>query len=251
MTKISASIVIYNEDKEVLKRVIEDYLAIELDRELIIVDNSSKSTLREFCESYSGVTYVFSRKNIGFGAGHNLAFSYTSKRSNLHLIINPDVYFDSAEMKEFLEWLATEKDKSLAIPKVLNPDGSIQNTVRNIPTLMALLKRKLHIDHDELSINMYQISEIPFAHGCFMAFKTEVFEKLGGFDERYFMYMEDVDIFIEAKEYGKTVINPTYKIYHQYRKGSSKNLKLFFWHLISVIKFFTKHKRYKNGKISK
>jgi len=56
------------------------------------------------------------------------------------------------------------------------------------------------------------------------------------------MYMEDVDIFVRAKKYGKTVINPTYKIYHEYRKASSKNLKLFLWHLNSVIKFFWKYR---------
>lgn len=237
---ISASIVIYNEKQEVLKRAIEDFLAIELEKELVIVDNSQDNSMKELCESYKNVKYVFSEKNIGFGAGHNLAFSHLSKNTNLHLIINPDIYFDSNEMFDFLSWLNQERNVSLAIPKVLNPDGSVQNVIRNIPTPISLLKRKFHINYDELVVNDNQITQIPFAHGCFMAFKTDVFNKICGFDERFFMYMEDIDIFLRAKKYGKTVMNSNYKIYHEYRKGSSKSLRLFFWHIASVAKFFMK-----------
>jgi len=240
--KISASIVVYNEDKETLKRVIENFLAINLEKELVIIDNSSEVFLQDLCENYSCVQYVFNGQNIGFGAGHNLAFSYLSKKSDLHMVINPDVYFDSVDMENFLKWMANSKDISLSIPKVLNPNGTVQNVVRNIPTILSLLKRKLHIDSDELIVKDNCVQEIPFAHGCFLIFKTDIFKALDGFDERFFMYMEDVDIFVRAKKYGKTVINPTYRIYHEYRKASSKNLKLFLWHLISVIKFFWKYR---------
>jgi len=76
----------------------------------------------------------------------------------------------------------------------------------------------------------------------FMVFKTDIFQRLGGFDKRFFMYMEDIDIFIRAKQYGKTVIDTHYKIYYEYRKGSSKNTKLLIWHIVSAIKFFWKYK---------
>ena len=114
---------------------------------------------------------------------------------------------------------------------------------------MTLLKRRLNIKgifdnfikKDEFDGVVFDsINEIPFAHGCFFAFQTDVFEKIKGFDERFFMYMEDIDIFIRAKEYGKTVVIPNYKIFHEYRKGSSKSIKLLKWHLESAFKFFTK-----------
>lgn len=253
MIKISASIVIYNEYKEILENVINSFLAISLEKELIIVDNSPNSYLKDFIEGFEDTTYLFSGKNIGFGAGHNLAFQHLSQKSDIHIIINPDTYFDGKEIKDFLLWLSENKEISLAVPKVLFPDGTLQYTVRNIPTPMSLIKRRLNVKgifnkfvaKDEFrNIAFVDVTEIPFAHGCFFAFKTDAFEKLGGFDERFLMYMEDVDIFIRAKEFGKTVINPNYKIYHEYRKGSSKNLKLLQWHISSAIKFFLKYNKF-------
>lgn len=240
--KISAGIVIYNENKETLQKAINSFVALDYPKELIVVDNSPVNTLEPFCQSFDGVRYIFTGKNLGFGAGHNLAFKKSSKDSSIHMIINPDVYFDSNDIDSFLQWFDKEKNISLAIPLVLNPDGSRQNVVRNIPTPLSLIKRKLGIDFDEIDVHMDEISEIPFAHGCFFASKTDIFEKLGGFDERFFMYMEDIDIYIRAKQYGKTMINTQYKIYHKHRKGSSRNFKLFCYHFISAIKFFWKHR---------
>jgi len=108
--------------------------------------------------------------------------------------------------------------------------------------MLKLLKRKLNILSDEFDEDSFtKVSEIPFAHGCFFIFKTDVFKELAGFDESFFMYMEDVDIFIRAKKFGKTVINPKYKIYHEYRKASSKNKKLLILHISSALKFFLKY----------
>lgn len=241
--KISASIVIYKENKETLKKIIDSFLSIkDIKKEFIIVDNSPDNELKTFCESFEGVSYVFSEGNLGFGKGHNLAFKNLKKKSDIHMIINPDVYFYSDEINSFLSWFYVQKEISLSTTKVCYPDGKNQNIIRNVPTVIDLIKRKLKIASGELYIEDNCIKEVPFAHGCFFIFKTEVFEKLGGFDERFFMYMEDLDIFLGAKKYGKTVINTNYKIYHEYRKGSSKSLKLLFWHISSAIKFFFKYK---------
>jgi len=239
---ISGSIVIYNEKKQILQRVIENYLAIDLQKELIIVDNSPDNVLQNFCENYKEVHYIYNNKNIGFAKGHNKAFRYLKKKSDIHLVLNPDIDFNAFEMHRFLLWLCSAKDIALSIPAVYNFDGTIQKVVRKIPTPLHLIKRRIGCTQDELSMPAKSVVEIPFAHGCFMAFKTNVFKKLNGFDEHFFMYMEDVDIWIRAKEYGKTVINTNYRIYHEHRKGSSKKIKLLFWHLNSAIKYFWKYK---------
>ncbi len=249
--KITASIVIYNENKETLKKVIESFLNLDFEKELIIIDNSPKDELKTFCEKFTEVKYIFTGENLGFGKGHNIAFKNIKKKSDIHMIINPDVYFDSKNMSDFLKWFNEEKDISLATPKVCFPDGSTQNIARNVPTPIALLKRKLKLDSGELDIKDNNIYNIPFAHGCFLVFKTEVFEKIHGFDERFFMYMEDIDIFIKAKKYGKTVINTNYKIYHEYRKGSSTSFKLLRWHLSSAVKFFYKYRKTKLNHFNK
>ena len=243
--EITVSIVIYNENKETLKRIIDNIISIKYQKELIILDNSPVDTLKETCSKYSGVKYIFNGENIGFGAGHNVAFKNISSKSDIHLVVNPDVYFDVEVLEGFLEWFDSTTDIALALPKILNTDGSTQNVVRNIPTPLSLIKRKLKIEEDEIAIADNEIVDIPFAHGCFMAFKRECFEKIGGFDERFFLYMEDIDIFIKAKKCARTVINTNYAIYHEHRKGSSKSLKLLKLHLISAWKFFLKYKNTK------
>lgn len=243
--KISASIVIYKENKETLKKVINSFLSInDIQKEFIIVDNSPDNELKIFCESFEGLSYIYSGENLGFGKGHNLAFKNLKEKSDIHMIINPDVYFYSDEISSFLNWFYEQNDISLSTTKVCYPDGENQNIIRNVPTVIDLIKRKLKINSGELNIEDNSIKEVPFAHGCFFIFKTEVFEKLGGFDERFFMYMEDLDIFIRAKKYGKTVINTNYRIYHEFRKGSSKSFKLLKWHIESAYKFFRKYKKY-------
>jgi len=239
--KITASIVIYNEKQGTLQRVIDSFLSINFDKKLFIIDNSPTNILEEFCSRYGdSVVYIFNNANLGFGKGHNKVLDYISD-SNIYLVLNPDIYFEASQMESFLKWFYEDSEVVLAIPKVLNIDASVQKVVREIPTPISFIKRKLKIESGEVMIADKSIVEIPFAHGCFMAFKGDVFRKLDGFDERYFMYMEDIDIWIRAKEYGKTVINTNFSIYHEHRKGSSKSIKLFLIHLSSAIKFFLKY----------
>jgi GT2 family glycosyltransferase len=238
---ISGSIVVYKEKIEILQRSIESFLGLKYNKELVIIDNSPTNKLENFCKNLKNVKYIHLKKNVGFGKGHNIAYKNLKIKSDIHLIINPDVYFDSKEMNEFLYWFMFSSNV-IAIPKVLYPDGKEQLVVRNVPTFLSLVKRKIFKNYDNIKVESNKIINIPFAHGCFIAIKSNIFEKLKGFDERFFMYMEDVDLWIRAKKYGNTVINTNYKIYHHFRKGSSKNFKLFIYHLISAIKFFYKYK---------
>jgi GT2 family glycosyltransferase len=243
MIKVSATIVIYKEKEKNLKKVIGDFMSINLEKELIIVDNSPKPDLKFFCKQFENLQYIFNGKNLGFGKAHNLAFKNLSIKSDLHLIINPDVCFDPKKIQDMLLWMYKDSSISLCVPKVLFPSGIFQHTVRNIPNFIVLIKRKLGIMVDEWKEEQLQnITEIPFAHGCFFVFRTDVYKRLAGFDERFFMYMEDVDIFMRAKLYGKTLYNPNYQIYHEFRKGSSKSPKLLCWHTISAFKFFWKYR---------
>jgi GT2 family glycosyltransferase len=249
MTKISASIVIYNENKTTLKRAIKSFLNIYLEKELIIFDNSKTNILQEFCEDFKNTKYIHSGQNVGFGAGHNRAFKELSIKSDIHIIINPDVYFNDDSMKNFILWMNENKDISLSVPLVKFPNNKPQYTIRNIPTISTLFKRRLNIfgifdkfiAQDEFAnIEFKKPTEIPFAHGCFLMFQASIFRDILGFDERFFMYMEDIDIFIRAKKYGKTIVYPYCTIYHEYKKGSLKNIRLLYYHIISAIKFFIK-----------
>lgn len=251
MINISASIVIYKENPKTLSKVIKNFLAIPLKSTLIILDNSPTDSLKTSIKNFPSVLYIHQPENIGFGAGHNKAFQTFNSNSNIHLIINPDIYFDPNEIYKMIVWMHENSDIALSVPLVYYPNGDKQHTIRHIPLVTTLFKRRFNIfgifddfiKKDEFqNTRFYEVTEIPFAHGCFFIFQTNVFKSLQGFDERFFMYMEDVDIFIRAKKFGKTVLHPQYKIYHEFRKGSSKSIKLFLWHIRSAIKFFLKYK---------
>jgi hypothetical protein len=249
--RISASIVVYKENEETLQKVLNSLLAITNLNELVVVDNSPTSCLKEIVYTTSKeILYIHRADNIGFGRGHNLAFYSKKNDSDIHLVCNPDIYFTSKEISSMIEWMFYDTSIALSVPRVYFPNGDIQQTIRKIPTIMTLFKRKFNIfgffnsfiEEDEFqNIQMSSIQEIPFAHGCFFLFRSEIYKKLNGFDEDFFMYMEDVDIFIRAKKYGKTVVNPNFKIYHEFRKGSSKSFKLLAYHISSAVKFFLKH----------
>lgn len=246
---VSATIVIYQEQIQTLEKVISSFNDLSCEKELIIIDNSPTPLLQNFCQSHHA-TYIFPGKNIGFGAGHNLAFSHLHQDSDIHLILNPDIIFDAENIHKMLLWFFQEKNTALATAKTLNTDGSPQYICRNLPTPLSLFMRRLNfggiftkqVISDELGRQDFEeITEVPFCHGCFMMFKSDIYKKLQGFDECFFMYMEDADIFIRAKHYGKTVLNPHFSITHEHRKGSAKSIKLLIWHITSAIKFFWKH----------
>ena len=90
---ISASIVIYNEDKSILKNTIDCFFNIsKFSLKLYLVDNTIDSDYQEF-SLYSNLEYIPVRQNIGFGQGHNKVLTKIENESKYHLILNPDVGF--------------------------------------------------------------------------------------------------------------------------------------------------------------
>ena len=82
---------------------------------------------------------------------------------------------------------------------------------------------------------------VEYLTGCFQLYKTAAFTALNGFDERYFLYMEDVDICKKIDTTGKKKLYyPNVSITHVLKQGSSKNFKLFCYHLSSAVKYFLK-----------
>lgn len=243
---ISATIVLCKEDKEVLKKTIESFLAVPLSKKLFLIDNSPTNELKMF-DNHPNIEYQFVGKNIGFGAGHNKVIEKIKNLSNYHLILNPDVTFTPETIPNLIEQL--EKDNSLAMiaPKVLFPNGEHQYSCRKYPSPKELLGRKFSLFGKTVAEGEYRDRDLskPFyaeyVTGCFHLYKTEDLITLGGFDERYFLYMEDVDICRKVDEMGKKKLYyPQETIYHILKKGSSKNLFLFFRHLSSAVKYFEK-----------
>ncbi len=243
---ISATIVVYKEDVKTLQKTITSFLNVSLTKRLYIIDNSPSNILKEFCD-FPEVEYVFVGRNMGFGGGHNLVLDKIKDCSNYHLILNPDVSFEPNVLLQLIKELVSNRDIAMVSPKVLYPDGKQQHTCRRTPTFLELFYRRVGVKKEFTELQEYRGQDLKksfypdFIHGCFMLFKTQDFINLKGFDERYFLYMEDADICRQIKESGKEVLYfPKEQITHIQRKGSAKKGKLLYYHIISVIKYFIK-----------
>lgn len=243
---ISAAIVLYNEDKKTLQKTIDSFLAVPLPKKLFLIDNSPENSL-SIIVKHPDIEYIYVGKNIGFGSGNNKVLSKIKTLSKYHLILNPDVIFNKDIIEILIAELKKHKNVSMIAPKVLYTNGKPQHTVRKYPSFFDLFIRKLKILKKRIHIQEYRNKDLskPFfpdcIHGCFQLYKTADFVALNGFDERYFLYMEDIDICKKIDTTGKKKLYyPTVSITHVLKQGSSKKFKLFCYHLSSAVKYFLK-----------
>lgn len=244
--QITASIVLYKEDPEVLQSVVRDFLRIPLTKKLFLISNSAQDDLSDF-DSNPEIECCQNPANFGFGKGHNTILTKIEKLSKYHLILNADVEFDPQVIPRLMEAIGQDSTVSMVAPRVLYPNGDLQFTCRKYPSFLHMIQRFLNISKKSIEENEYRNLDLnkpfypEFVHGCFMLFRTSHFVGLGGFDERFFMYMEDADICKRIAQEGNTKLYfPKEKIIHAHRKGSSKSVRLFFLHVVSAIKYFNK-----------
>jgi hypothetical protein len=173
----------------------------------------------------------------GFGANHNAAFR--AARGDFFCVLNPDVRFDSDPFPALVGALADAK-VGVAAPVVLSPGGAIEDSARKYPTPLSVAK-KAFASRPQLD---YAIGEAPFSPdwvgGMFMLFRREAFERAGGFDERYFLYYEDVDLCRRLARLGYRVeLVPAARVVHHARRRSrGRDYRHSLWHLASMLRYF-------------
>jgi len=243
---ITASIVVYKENLKVLENAIDSFLGSPLSKKLYIIDNSPSNEFKNKIQNDS-VEYIYSNKNVGFGKGHNSILHKLTSENKYHLILNPDVRFHPEILEKLVLKMESNESFSMIAPRVLNSNNELLYTARRYPSLFELIFRflgifkKFTIRGEYKNQNHKQSFSPDFVQGSFMLFKTEDLLRLKGFDERYFMYMEDVDICRKIDLSGKRKLYfPATEIIHTHRKGSSKEFRLFFIHISSIIKYFIK-----------
>ncbi len=254
MRTINVSIVLFNNNPETISKAINSCLLSELVYKIYLIDNSPTDELREFSKLDHRIVYIFNNANLGFGKAHNIAMKKSIEECTpYHLVLNPDVCFEEGVLEELYKFMEENTDVGLVMPKVLYPDGRIQYLCKLLPTPFDLFGRrflnfypfKKYIEKRneiyELRFTGYdKIMEVPYLSGCFMFIRTKVLEKVGLFDERFFMYLEDTDLSRRIHRVAKTIYYPYVNIYHEYVKGSYKNKVLLKYHIQSAIKYFNK-----------
>ncbi len=246
---LSASMVLYKHDFKTVERAISSFLDIPMAKKLYLINNAPSVEMKKF--NHPEVEYIFNQRNLGFGKGHNSILKKITDWSSYHLVLNPDVYFDSEVLVRLIDTMNRDKGLALIAPKVSYFDGSPQLSCRRYPTLIGLASRRSsfirRLFFKRYQREIYQDKDLQKAfspdwvHGCFMLFRTTDFIEIKGFDQRYFLYMEDADICRKIDGINKRKrYDPELEIFHELNRESVRNLKALRHHIISIFQYFYK-----------
>lgn len=184
------------------------------------------------------IDLITNLKPKGFGANHNQAFKNCD--TPYFCVLNPDIRLLESPFPALIADL-NKHSAALIAPKVINPEGKLEDSVRKFPTPWSIINksllRKIYPDYstDNLIVNPDWVG------GMFMLFRSDTFKQIGGFDESYFLYYEDVDICRTFHQNHETIVySPSTSVVHAARRTSHKNLRYLKWHLNSMLRFFIK-----------
>lgn len=178
-------------------------------------------------------TELFNPEPAGFGANHNRAFSHCE--SSFFCVLNPDIELrDDSAWPTLLERLH-QPTVGCAYPLLFNPDGSRQENERELVTPLALLRRHLFKRPQR---------RVDWVSAAFMLVRTSTWHSLGGFDERYFMYCEDVDFCLRLQLAGWQLARAEVAAGHNASWASRRLGPHLMWHLRSITRLWgTSHFR--------
>ena len=234
--RISVSIIVHRQ-ADLAFKLLEDLNQLgQIDLEILLTVNVPETipfTDRDF---KFPVSYIRNRNPQGFGANHNQAF----KRTNGHYfcIANPDIRLPNNPFLALSQVLEDQRAAAV-VPIITNGYGHQEDSIRRFPTPASIIAKSLGI----WPRIEYPLQTEPFAcewaAGMFLMFKPSVFSAVGGFDERYHLYYEDVDICARLKLAGHRIVAcPAASVIHNARRESHQNLRYMKWHLQSMLRFF-------------
>lgn len=246
----TASIVTYNTRKEDLDKVLLSAFADDISL-IYIIDHSPPGSDFPLPELLDNPRVVYRRKpNRGYGAGHNIAIREAMEAGvDYHVVLNPDIYWEGRVVGRLAEYMDSHPDVGQMLPRVLYPDGRLQYTCKLIPTPYDLIANRFlpekwvrkRLARFRLESTGYdRIMNVPYMHGCFMMLRVETLRDVGTFDERFFMYPEDIDLTRRIHERWQTLFYPLLTIYHAHAAESRKSWKMLRIHASNMVRYFNK-----------
>ncbi len=263
MPLVNASIVLYRTPEDELTNILLTLLQSNVVRRIYVVDNSPEPLATLPWEKggavyamtgdipYKRIEYSHIGRNIGYGAAHNIAMRESIyDEVPYHLAINTDIRFEPEVLNRLVAQMELEPLIGMMQPRVTDPEGEMQYLCKMLPTPWDLMRRVVygkrisrskansrfelkHLDHSR-PINA------PYLSGCFMLMRTAALEKVGLFDERFFMYPEDIDLTRRIHREYLTLYYPSETIIHAHRRASYHSLKMFWIHATNICRYFRK-----------
>lgn len=176
----------------------------------------------------------------GFAANHNQAFQQC--KTPLFAVVNPDIRLGEDPFPRLIE-TAMRGSCGLAAPMVRNSEGAIEDSARHFPTPLRLLAKLLGMGDGRHEVVAGHIPvAVDWTAGMFLVFRAEAFRDLGGFDEGFFLYYEDVDICIRLWKSGRSILlHPDISVIHDAQRASRRHPRFMVWHFSSMLRYLVKH----------
>lgn len=220
MKKAAVVILNYRVKKETLVCVKSVQKSDYPNIQIIVVDNNSQDGLVQEINQISDIKFIQSLENLGYSGGNNLGIRAALKNdADYVFILNPDTEVKPDCIHKLIIGMVNTK-AGIGGPKILFPDKKTIWFAGGIMDLNNVLNR--HRGVDEKDVGQYdEIMETDFVTGAAMMVRSDVFEKIGLFDEKYFMYYEDSDFCLRAKKIGfKIFYFPSAVVYHENAKSA-------------------------------
>lgn len=267
--QLSISIVVYQPDLEVLARALRA-LRVALTRcdavlgvrsKLFVIDNSCATEWLERVRrtvdaemagaASTDCELVASEANLGYGYGNNRVLARIAP--GVHVVMNPDIFVEADSLVRALRCMDAQPRLGLLLADVRGEDGERHYLCKRSPTLFdmflrgfapswlrALFRRRMGAfemrerDYDR------PIEGVSYPTGCFMVFRSALLERLGGFDERFFMYLEDADIGRRMLQIAAVTYVPEVRVVHKWARGTHRSWKLRWATVESAVRYWRK-----------
>jgi hypothetical protein len=249
---VTASIVLYNHSARDVASLFEEIAKDATLSGWVVVDNGGSDEACAVAESL-GARCLRPGRNLGYGAGHNLALrSLAGAAAPYHVILNPDIQLQGGTLGELAAVMDEVPRAGLLMPRVLYPDGSTQYLCKLLPTPLDLILRRFAggplqwlfanrmTHYDMKDFDYSRPAYVPVLSGCFMFARRSVLESIGGFDERFFLYMEDTDLCRRIGDVSQLLFWPWTTVTHSHAQGSYKSFHMLRLHMRAAVAYFNK-----------
>jgi len=258
---LNVSIVLYNPEWTQVKNLCEELLRTKCVRKIYLIDNSACGGEGEVAKWRSGnedeqtqwekIKYIWNEgKNLGYGRAHNITIRQSVRwKTPYHLVINADVWVKAEDLDILHLFMKKNPQVGSLMPKVTYPNGELQYLCKLLPTpldvfgrrfLPTCLTRRRNARYELRSTGYDRPMNVPYLSGCFMLLRTEAVLKARLFDERFFMYPEDIDLTRTIHRNYLTLYYPAVTIVHDHAKASYHSWKMTWIHIKEMCKYFNK-----------
>ena len=246
---ITSSIVLFNNSIPECLSILDCLLASPMDK-IYLVDHSGNDRLSVLKDYSEKIEYI-PHRNLGYGAGHNVAIrkAFEINPDGYHIILNSDILFSPDAIRVLSEFMDSRPNVGLCMPDIFSPRGNRQYLCKYLPTPFDLFGKRFlpsklktsRLERLQMKKADYsKVLSVPWIPGCFLFTRVKALKDINGFDERFFMYGEDIDFSRRIHEKYATLYCPDAKVTHAHAAASYHSWRMLMVHIVNVARYFNK-----------